>query len=330
MKNYTDVYTEYKKIIDKILSTSIQKQTPETLYKPLKYLLDGGGKRIRPVLLIFACEAAGGKMEDAVNASVAIELLHNFTLVHDDIMDNADTRRGRLTIHNKWNTNVAILSGDHLIGMAYTYLLKTNSVRLGEIARTFTDGIIEVCEGQSYDKEFEIRKDVTAEEYIMMISKKTAKMLETSALIGTMIGNGSDEMMQNLKEYSSNLGIAFQILDDLLDITSTEDELGKKIGGDLVEGKKTFLLLKALELVKEKDDLSKLNYIIEHNGLEFNDDEQIAGIKNIFEKHGVIDFAKKEIEKYTGKADNCLNKISGSESSDRLRWFSHMLMSRSF
>lgn len=330
MKNPFDIYSEYRKQIDRILSNSIQKNSPETLYGPLKYLLAGGGKRIRPVLLIFCCEAAGGKMEDALNASVAIELLHNFTLVHDDIMDNADTRRGRETIHKKWNENVAILSGDHLIGMAYTYLLRTDSERLSEIAGTFTEGIIEVCEGQSYDKEFESRKDVTTDEYIMMIGKKTAKMLETSAIVGTLIGGGNEEYIKNIKAYASNLGLAFQILDDLLDLISTEEELGKKIGGDLVEGKKTFILLKALELVKNEKDLSEVKSIIENNGLSDSGENKINLIKSIFEEHGVIDFAQKEIEKYTLLADAHLNKLPESEYRNRLKWFSGMLMSRSF
>lgn len=329
MENHTSVYKVYKKRIDEILSASVQKQNPVTLYNPLKYLLSTGGKRIRPMLVLISCEAVGGKMEDALYASVAMELLHNFTLVHDDIMDNADTRRGRETIHKKWNENVAILSGDHLIGMAYMELLKTKSGKLDEIVKAFTDGILEVCEGQSFDKEFELRKDVSIDEYIMMISKKTAKMLETSAVVGALIGNGSDEQVSNIRNYASNIGLAFQILDDLLDISSTEEELGKKIGGDLVEGKKTFLLLKALELVNEKNDLRLIEDIIINNGLE-NNEVKITEIKNIYQKYGIFDFAKKEIEKYTNEADKYLNTFPDGERKERLKWFSNMLMSRSF
>jgi geranylgeranyl diphosphate synthase type II len=329
MENHTSVYKVYKKRIDEILSASVQKQNPATLYNPLKYLLSTGGKRIRPMLVLISCEAAGGKMEDALYASVAMELLHNFTLVHDDIMDNADTRRGRETIHKKWNENVAILSGDHLIGMAYMELLKTKSGKLDEIVKAFTDGILEVCEGQSFDKEFELRKDVTIGEYIMMISKKTAKMLETSAVVGALIGNGSNEQVSNIRNYASNIGLAFQILDDMLDISSTEEELGKKIGGDLVEGKKTFLLLKALELVNEKNDLRLIEDIIGNNGLE-NNEVKIAEIKNIYRKYGIFDFAKKEIEKYTNEADKYLNTFPDGDRKERLKWFSNMLMSRSF
>ncbi|HMS64059.1 MAG TPA: polyprenyl synthetase family protein [Ignavibacteria bacterium] len=329
MENHTSDYKVYKKRIDEILTASVQIEKPHTLYDPLKYLLSAGGKRIRPMLVLISCEAAGGKMEDALYASVAMELLHNFTLVHDDIMDNADTRRGKETIHKKWNSNVAILSGDHLIGMAYMNLLKTRSERSDEIVKAFTEGILEVCEGQSYDKEFEIRKDVSLDEYIKMIGKKTAKMLETSAVVGALIGNGNEESVKNLRNYASNIGLAFQILDDLLDINSTEEELGKKIGGDLVEGKKTFLLLKALELVNDNKDLERIKEIINNNGIENNDDK-IAEVKNIYQKYGVIDFAKKEIEKYTQSADKYLNTFPDGESKEKLKWFSGMLMSRSF
>lgn len=330
MYNHSGIYSAYKKKIDEVLSQQILKEHPATLYEPLKYLLSGGGKRIRPVLMIFCCEAAGGKMEDAVHASAAIELLHNFTLVHDDIMDNADTRRGKETLHKKWNDNVAILSGDHLIGMAYMNLIKTNSGRLNEIVSSFTEGILEVCEGQSFDKEFEIRKDVRLSEYLMMIGKKTARMLETSAEVGALIGNGSDEIIHNLKKYASNLGIAFQILDDLLDINASEEQLGKKIGGDLLEGKKTFLILKALELVKNENDLQKIKSVIDSNGLKPGDENDILEIKNIYERSGVIEFAENEIEKYTSLADKHLNTVPDGEMKERLKWFSSMLMSRKF
>lgn len=330
MKEHFDIYLKYKKKVDEILSHSIEKQKPETLYEPLKYVLNSGGKRIRPMMVIFSCEGVGGNIDAAINASVAMEILHNFTLVHDDIMDNADTRRGSKTVHKKWNENVAILTGDHLIGLAYSYLVKTKSDRLNEILKTFTEGIIEVCEGQSFDKEFEERKDVTLEEYIMMISKKTAKMLETSAVIGALIGNGSDEQVNNLRNYASNIGLAFQIQDDLLDITADETELGKKIGGDLVEGKKTYLLLKAMEVVNDENDRKNILDIVNKTGLKSDDKGKILEIKNIYAKHGVLDSAQKEIEHYTKLADKYLDTLPDGEHRERLKWLSEMLMGRSF
>lgn len=330
MQNHSDAYSYYKNRVDGILASTINKKEPRTLYDPLKYILEGGGKRIRPMMVIFSCEATGGNPEDALNASVALELLHNFTLVHDDIMDNADTRRGRKTIHKKWNDNVAILSGDHLIGLAYTFLIKTNTKRLNEIIDAFTEGIIEVCEGQSYDKEFEVRKDVTLEEYLMMISKKTSKMLQTSAVVGALIGDASSEQIVNIREYAANIGLAFQILDDLLDIMANESQLGKKIGGDLVEGKKTYLLLKAREVINDKKDKEKIENIIINNGLEKAAEDKIIEIKNIYEKYGVIKSANEEIVKYTILADRHLNTLPDGEAKERLKWFSKMLMSRSF
>ncbi len=330
MANHFDKYLQYKKSVDEILSGSVNKQIPETLYGPLKYVLNSGGKRIRPILIIYSCEAAGGNPDDALNAGVAIEMLHNFTLVHDDIMDNADTRRGNPTVHKKWNDNVAILTGDHLIGMAYSYLLKTRSDRLDEIVKTFTDGIIEVCEGQSFDKEYEDRKDVSLDEYMMMISKKTAKMLETSAVVGALIGNGSKELIENISSYASNIGLAFQIQDDLLDITADETEFGKKIGGDLVEGKKTYLLIKAMEAVTNGKDKIKILNIVNKTGLSPDDTEEISEIKNIYIKYGIIDSAQKEIERYTELAYRNLNNLPDGESKESLRWFADMLMGRSF
>jgi len=330
MTNHFNKYLHYKKSVDEILSGSVNKQIPETLYDPLKYVLNSGGKRIRPILIIYSCEAAGGKPEDALNAGVAIEMLHNFTLVHDDIMDNADTRRGSPTVHKKWNDNVAILTGDHLIGMAYSYLLKTRSDRLDEIIKTFTDGIIKVCEGQSFDKEFEDRKDVSLDEYMMMISKKTAKMLETSAVVGALIGNGSKELVENVRNYAANIGLAFQIQDDLLDITADENEFGKKIGGDLVEGKKTYLLIKAMEVVTDEKDKIKILNIVNKTGLSPDDTAAISEIKNIYIKYGVIDSAQKEIKIYTELAYRNLNNLPDGESKESLRWFAEMLMGRSF
>lgn len=330
MTNHFETYLIYKKRVDETLTGSVIKQRPATLYEPLKYVLNSGGKRIRPMMVIFSCEAVGGTMEDALNASVALELLHNFTLVHDDIMDNADTRRGMQTVHKKWNENVAILTGDHLIGLAYSYLVKTKSAGLTEIIKSFTEGIVEVCEGQSFDKEFEERKDVTLDEYIMMIRKKTAKMLETSAIVGALIGNGSPEQVDNIKNYAANIGLAFQIQDDLLDINADENEFGKKIGGDLVEGKKTYLLLKAIESVDDEKDKQEILNIVNKTGLASEDTGKILMVKNIYKKYGVIESAQKAIERYTKLADKYLNTLPDGEPKERLKWFSEMLMGRSF
>ncbi|MBS1518634.1 MAG: polyprenyl synthetase family protein [Bacteroidetes bacterium] len=329
MTGHYEVYLEYKKKIDDILFNLIQKDRPETLYGPLKYLLSSGGKRIRPMMVMFSCEAAGADPDLSVNAAVAIELLHNFTLVHDDIMDNADTRRNLETIHKKWNDNVAILTGDHLIGLAYQFLFRTESVRLKEIGEAFTEGIIEVCEGQSFDKEYETRKSVSPEEYIMMINKKTAKMLETSAVIGALSGNADRDLLNNLRYFAFYTGLAFQIQDDLLDITADESEFGKKIGGDILERKKTYLLIKASETVKNESDRMIIEQLISDENILI-DNGMILQIKKIYSENGVIDSAKAEIENYTNKADEFLRNIPDSGSRERLKWFSGMLMDRKF
>ena len=328
MNDYYEQYINYKTQIDERLFSFIDKEQPKSLYEPLKYVLSGGGKRIRPMILILSCEVFGGKLEDAVDAAVAIEILHNFTLVHDDIMDNADTRRGRDTIHKKWDTDIAILAGDELVGLAYKSLLKTKSHRIGDIAKAFTEGIIEVCEGQSFDKEFELRRDVKLEEYTMMIGKKTSKLLETCAVIGTLIGNGTKEQLETMRKFAENIGLAFQIQDDLLDIIADEKKFGKKIGGDLREGKKTFLLIKALEIVKESDDRRKLQSVIVNKGVK--SESEIIEIKKIYEDNEVISSAQKEVEEYTHKANDFLEKISESDAKEMLKWFSQLLLGRSF
>ena len=328
MNDYYEQYINYKTQIDERLFSFIDKEQPKSLYEPLKYVLSGGGKRIRPMILILSCEVFGGKLKDAVDAAVAIEILHNFTLVHDDIMDNADTRRGRDTIHKKWDTDIAILAGDELVGLAYKSLLKTKSHRIGDIAKAFTEGIIEVCEGQSFDKEFELRRDVKLEEYIMMIGKKTSKLLETCAVIGTLIGNGTKEQLETMRKFAENIGLAFQIQDDLLDIIADEKKFGKKIGGDLREGKKTFLLIKALEIVKESDDRRKLQSVIVNKGVK--SESEIIEIKKIYEDNEVISSAQKEVEEYTHKANDFLEKISESDAKEMLKWFSQLLLGRSF
>jgi len=326
MINYEKRYSKYKDLVNAKLDSFISKKYPCGIYNPLRYILSGGGKRIRPVLLMLCCEAVGGKIEDALDAALAMETLHNFTLIHDDIMDNADTRRGRETIHKKWNRDTAILTGDALLGLAYESLLKTKSPDIAEIARVFTNGIIEVCEGQSYDKEFETKKNVSLDEYIMMINKKTSQLLVCCAKIGVLIGNGKKPLLKALENYALNLGLAFQIQDDLLDIFADEKKFGKKIGGDIREGKKTYLLLKGLETVKDKNENSLLEFVITNKGLK--KESEILAIKNVYEKYGIINSAKEEIEKYTKKADIYLQKIKNKNSRSMLSWFSYMLLNR--
>ncbi len=325
---YQTTYNKYKQSIDDCISALVKNSEPKSLYDPVNYILSGGGKRIRPLMVMLCCQISGGDSDAAINAGAAIEVLHNFTLVHDDIMDNALTRRGNETIHKKWNVNTAILAGDNLIAIAYKSLLKTESANIKKIVEVFTEGVIEVCEGQSYDKDFEERENVSSEEYLLMIRKKTAKLLETSAVMGALIGNADDRSIGELRNFALDLGMAFQIQDDMLDIIADEKELGKKIGGDLIEGKKTFLLLNAFEHTTDPTETELLKSIVNEKGIHKNEDETINKIRSIYEKNGIIENAKKEIENYTNDARQRLEYFKDSEAKKMLFWFSEMLLNR--
>jgi geranylgeranyl diphosphate synthase type II len=330
-----NLINEYRNKIDNKLGDFLKSQTlrsfysdnkyPDSLFDPLNYIMSGGGKRIRPLILLLSCEAFGGNINSALDAAIAVEILHNFTLVHDDIMDNAETRRGKTTVHKKWSVNTAILVGDELIGLSYRSLLNTNTLRFDEIVKAFTDGVIEVCEGQALDNQFEKKDNVFLDDYMVMIRKKTAELLRTSAIIGALIAKSDDRVIDSISTYAVNLGLAFQIQDDLLDVVANENEFGKKIGGDILEKKKTFLFLKSLEISVEeiKNKLLKL-YFSDNN---FN---QIEEIFNIYKELGVIELAKKEIEKYTDVANKSILDLENERASSLLQNFSVMLLNREY
>jgi len=324
MKSFVLQYQRYKKIVDQRLRQCVAKDEPRTLYEPVNYVLSGGGKRIRPLLVILSCEAVGGTMKQAVNAAVAIEILHNFTLVHDDIMDNANSRRGRATVHKKWDTNIAILVGDELVALAYRELLKTQSSHIARVADIFTEGVVEVCEGQMYDKDFETRSRVSLKDYMLMIGKKTGKMVSVASEMGAVIGGATASEARALKHYGTHVGRAFQIQDDLLDVVADEKEFGKTIGGDIVEGKKTFLLIEANARTLGSDK-KFLRGIIDRKGATAG---QIAAVREIYERYGVMDLAKQTIAKNITLANSQLSRLRKSPSRDMLFWFSHMLLNR--
>jgi geranylgeranyl diphosphate synthase, type II len=319
-------YARYKTLVDKKLASLIRKKAPASLYEPAQYVLDAGGKRIRPLLVMLACEAVGGTAKQALNAAVAIEVLHNFTLVHDDIMDNAAARRGRPTVHTKWDSNVAILTGDALVAEAYRVLLKTDTPAIAHVADLFTEGVIEVCEGQAYDKVFESRRDVTLDEYMLMIAKKTGKLVAISSEIGAVIGGGSAPNVRILRQYGELIGRAFQIQDDLLDVVADEKTFGKRIGGDIVEGKKTFLLLKALER-SAGDDKKLLRSVIDHAGTDCGN---IPLVRAVYERTGALDIAKTAIERDIAKATRLLAGLPETPARTMLYWLSDMLLNRHF
>jgi len=279
---------------------------PEELYAPIDYTLKLGGKRIRPVLTLMACEMFGGNITDAIPQAIAIELFHNFTLIHDDIMDNAPIRRGKQTVYKKWSPNIAILSGDTLFALAYQYAQQADISILADVLSVFNKTAIEVCEGQQYDLNFETRNDVSVEEYVHMIKLKTAVLFGASLKIGAIIGGANSEEADKLYKFALNIGLGFQLKDDLLDSFGNESIFGKKTGGDILSNKKTFLYLKALELA---DTDSKRKLIDLYNSNDYSEEKKISSVQSIFSNLKIIELTEKEIDTYFEAAIIDLNSL---------------------
>ncbi len=278
-------------------SEKINNKEPGKLYSPIVYTLDMGGKRLRPVLLLHSCNMFSEDISFALPAALGIEVFHNFTLLHDDIMDRSEMRRNRPTVHKKFSENSAILSGDAMAFLAYEYFLECKSGQAPYVARLFTKTAIEVCEGQQLDMDFETRLDVSEGEYMGMIRLKTAVLLACSLKCGALLANADPEIACKLYEFGINLGLAFQLQDDMLDTFGDQETFGKKIGGDILANKKTFLLIKALEMA-DKDQRDKLLGWI--NKTDFCAEEKIREVKYVYGQIGV----KKQI---LGKIDHFYN-----------------------
>ncbi len=311
--------------IDERLSKLLIGKEPKSLYEPCRYVLKSGGKHLRGYLVLLTTKVVGGKYSQSYNAAQSVEILHSFTLVHDDIMDNADKRRGIPTLHIKYDVNVAILAGDSLIAVAYKKLLKDCKTNTVSILNTFNQSVIDVCEGQSLDKEFEERADVTIPEYIEMIEKKTGALIKMCCSIGAQIGGAEKSHIKALERYGDNLGLAFQLKDDLLDIIGDSDQFGKNVGGDLIEGKKTYMLLKAIEIA-DKADKVELKKIINNKGVKKS---EINKYKRLYEKYGVFDIASNEIKKYTDRATRALKSLPDSLEKEKLIWLANLMSERS-
>ncbi len=323
-ENFRKAFDKETQKIDKRLSKLLIGKKPESLYKPCEYVLKSGGKHLRGYLVLLTTKAVGGKYAQAYNAALSVEILHSFTLVHDDIMDNADKRRGVPALHIKYDINTAILAGDSLIAVAYKNLLKDCKNNIIDILNTFNQSVIDVCEGQSLDKEYEEKRDVTIPEYIEMITKKTGALIKMCCSIGSKIGNGEKEHIKALEQYGYNLGLAFQLKDDLLDIVGDTKQFGKNVGGDLVEGKKTYMLLKAIELANKKDRI-ELNKIIRNGGIRKS---EINKYKKIYEKYGIFNIVSDEIKKYTDRAIKSLKIIPDSIEKEKLIWIANLMSER--
>ena len=301
----------YISIIEEAIKANQQKEAPKKLYEPITYTLALGGKRIRPALLLLANNLFGGTDEDALDAALAIEVFHNFTLVHDDIMDDAPLRRGKPSIYNKWNTNVAILSGDVMLMQAIQLLAKKNHKSLHEVLELFNTTAIEVCEGQQMDMDFETSSTVSIDDYLKMIELKTAVLLAASLKIGAVLANASQEDAKHIYEFGKNLGIAFQLQDDYLDAFGDPETFGKQVGGDIIENKKTFLYLKAIENASEADKKKLIELFSEHD--ETDVETKITFAKEVFVSSGASEMTQKAINEYTQMAFKTLENLSVSE-----------------
>jgi geranylgeranyl diphosphate synthase type II len=300
LKTYKELYALVEQEIANIAYT----QQPEELYKPIEYIMQLGGKRLRPVLTLMANDMFGGETRKALKAALAIEMFHNFTLVHDDIMDNADIRRGQPTVHVKWNQTIAILSGDLMMIKATDLLCETETNDLRNLISVFNKTAAEVCEGQQWDMNFETQSNVTEQDYLKMITLKTAVLLGCALKVGALIGGAKTDDANHLYEFGKNIGIAFQLQDDILDSFGEGDKVGKKIGGDIAANKKTILLIEALNSA-EGDDKDELYYWL---GAKSN--EKIEAVLNLYNKYNVRQKAEQLKEQHLQSAFEHLNQLS--------------------
>lgn len=296
----------YKENFVGYLNEKIMLKEPANLYEPILYILQIGGKRLRPVLTLMTCDLFGGNVKQAYEAALAIEIFHNFTLVHDDIMDSAPIRRGFETVHKKWNVNTGILSGDAMMIMAYQCFENYEEPVFKKLLILFSKTSLEVCEGQQLDIDFESRTDVTISEYIQMISYKTSVLVAAAMKIGAIIANVEDIEAELIYDFGLNLGVAFQLQDDYLDTFGDEALFGKQIGGDIAENKKTFLYLKAIEVcgISDKEKLMDLY------ASETNNQDKVKQVTQIFKNNNIAEITIQEIERYTNKSFEILEKLS--------------------
>ncbi|MFY0602631.1 MAG: polyprenyl synthetase family protein [Flavobacteriaceae bacterium] len=299
---------------------------PKNLYTPVDYILQLSGKRIRPILTLMAADIFSNDFKKALPAALAIEVFHNFTLVHDDIMDDAPLRRGKKTVHEKWDLNTGILSGDVMLILAYQYFENYDPEVFQKLAKLFSKTALEVCDGQQLDIDFETSNDVTIDEYINMIRLKTSVLVAAALQMGAFVAKADAKNADLIYTYGLNLGIAFQLQDDYLDTFGNPDTFGKQVGGDIIENKKTFLYLKALELANAEDK-EKLHFFynqkLEENSIK------IYEVTRIFEKYDIPTIIQKLIQEYTQKSFHTLTSLDISENAKtQLEEFGNFLMSR--
>ncbi|WP_324720451.1 polyprenyl synthetase family protein [Salinimicrobium sp. HB62] len=316
----------YREEFEEYLSGRIKKQEPANLYDPMIYILSLGGKRVRPVLVLMAADIFGSDYKKALDAALAIEVFHNFSLVHDDIMDDAPLRRGKQTVHERWDINTGILSGDAMLIKAYQLFENYTGETFRKLAELFSKTAIEVCEGQQYDMDFEVREKVSIEEYLKMIEYKTAVLVGASLKMGAIVANASGEDCDRIYEFGRLLGIAFQLQDDYLDAFGDPDSFGKQVGGDIIENKKTFLYLTSLEKSDSREAV-QLEHLYSINPPDPT--AKVETVKGLFESSGAAELTRQEIEKYTKKAFAVLEELQiKQDKKDLLYRFGKGLMDR--
>ena len=317
---------QYQQFISDYLISQYETKEPKNLYEPIRYILELGGKRMRPVLTLMSAEIFDSNYQKALPAALAVEVFHNFSLIHDDIMDDAPLRRGNVTVHEKWNTNTAILSGDAMLILAYQYFEKYDTDVFRDLAKLFSKTALEVCEGQQWDVDFETRNDVSISDYLKMIEYKTAVLVGAAMKMGAIVAETTTENSELIYNFGLNLGLAFQLQDDYLDAFGDPETFGKQVGGDIIENKKTYLYLKAMEFGsdQEKEQLLQL-----FSNQPTENSAKIDSVKNIFNTSGASRATQQAIQEYTLIAFATLQNISiDNEKKDILKSFGENLMGR--
>ena len=319
IEDYTKSLTEY---LDEIVVV----KEPKQLYNPIRYIVSLGGKRLRPILTLMSCDFFNTEYRKALPAALALELFHNFSLIHDDIMDEAPLRRGKETVHKKWDLNTGILSGDAMLILAYQLFENYEPLMFSELAKLFSKTALQVCEGQQYDVDFETRMDVSITEYLKMIEYKTAVLLGAAMQMGAIVAEASDACKQNSYEFGKNIGIAFQLQDDYLDCFGDPENFGKQVGGDIISNKKTYLYLTALSNCNEKDKKKLVKLFSE---TPEDPSQKIIDVKKLYLESGAAKQSLDEIANFTQKANTIIEKLNISKSNKNLlRSFSDQLMKR--
>lgn len=319
---------ELLKLVNTYLDNLTYDRQPASLYAPIRYVLSMGGKRIRPVLMLLAYNMFKDNPEEILMPACALETYHNYTLLHDDLMDNADLRRGNMTVHKKWDANTAILSGDSMLVLAYQRMAQCSADKMPEVLSLFTETALEIGEGQQYDMDFEHRNDVSEEEYIEMIRLKTSVLLACALKIGAILAGASAEDADNLYRFGEKIGLAFQLQDDYLDVYGDTRIFGKAIGGDITSNKKTYMLINAVNRANAQQRVQLEHWI---EATDFDRDEKIAAVTQLYNEIGIDRLAQEKIANYFEESRKYLEAVTvADERKEELKAYAQKMMKRQY